>query len=84
MARNWYSEAIDIINSDTDFKKIVIELAKRHPKFVVDAAAIAIGKSWQEDCLNIRKGQGLIHAIKHCRKITGMGLIEAKKAVDAL
>lgn len=84
MARNWYSEAIVIVNEDHNFKNIVIEIAKKHPKMVVDAAACASGKSWQQICKSLRDGQGLLHAVKECRALTGMGLKEAMEACEAL
>jgi ribosomal protein L7/L12 len=84
MARNWYSEVMDILDGENDFFQIVRQIAKKHPKCVVDAASIVVGKSWQATTKEIRDSQGLIHAIKYCRGITGMGLKECKEAVEAL
>jgi len=84
MARNWYSEAIDIIQGDHDWKKIVIEIAKKHPKLIVVTKTMVAGSSWQDECRNLRDSQGLVHAVKHCRNVTGMGLKEAKEACEAL
>jgi len=84
MARNWYGEAIEVVSADKDFKKIVIEIAKLYPKAVVMADIAANGKSWQEQCREIMLSGRKIDAIKLCRSLTGMGLHEAKEAVESL
>ena len=84
MARNWYSEVIDILDKEGNFFQICREIAKKHPKMVVEAANKVSGKSWQQECKDIRDSQGLIYAIKFCRSVTGMGLKEAKEAIEAL
>ncbi len=81
---NYYAEAIEICSKEQDWKKIVIEIARKHPKAVVRAAA-APDESWepQARCLYLIDNNK-IAAIKHCRAMTGMALIEAKEAVEAL
>lgn len=84
MARNWYSEAIDILHGDYDWKKMIIMIAKKHPKLVVECTKAAQSNEWKSICLDIRESKGKIPAIKECRHLTGMGLSEAKEAVENL
>lgn len=82
MSKNYYAEAIDICaDNETDFRAIVIEIAKTNPSLVVRARN---SKVWAFQARLIRNGQSKIEAIKYCRRMTGMGLKEAKEAVEAL
>lgn len=82
---NYYSDAIEIIVSDrSDWKDMIIHIAKKHPKLVVEAA----GKyDWKKEAKRIYLSGDTgskVEAIKYCRSMTGMGLKEAKEAVEAL
>ncbi|HWT01147.1 MAG TPA: ribosomal protein L7/L12 [Pyrinomonadaceae bacterium] len=79
---NYYAQAISIItDSNTDFRKLVLEIAKSHPKIIVDAV---LKHGWQAEArLLIQAGQK-IDAIRLCRNLTGLSLKEAKDAVEAL
>jgi ribosomal protein L7/L12 len=81
--KNYYAQAINIVaDPQTDFRKLVIEIAKQHPKVIVQAH---LGSSWEGEIKSmIAASVGKIEMIRHCRNITGMGLMEAKAAVEAL
>ncbi len=84
--RNYYSQAIQVLaDSKTDFRALVYEVAKENPSAIVKAAKrLKIGFGWQEECASLRAANRTIEAIKRCRELTGMGLREAKEAVEAL
>lgn len=85
MATNWYSDVIDVLNNEhKDFRALVIEIAKRHPKAVVMADRAINGPPWQEKCRRLCSEGKKIEAVKLCRNSTGMGLKEAKEAVEGL
>ena len=84
MARNWYAEAIDVVSEDKDFKRIVIEIAKSHPKCVVMADTRVYGKAWRERCRELYLNGDKIPAIKLWREKTKASLKEAKEAVERL
>jgi len=79
---NYYARAIDIVTDpETNFRDLVIEIAKRHPKIVATLGQV---KSWEKQCLPLIHAEQKIEAIKLCRNLTGMPLKEAKDAVEAL
>ena len=78
---NYYAQAIEICTKNQDWKAIVIEIAKKHPKAVIDAVS---NQGWQAECKLLMETESKIHAIKACRNATGMGLKEAKEAVEGL
>lgn len=79
---NYYARAIDVVtNPETDFRALVIEIAKRHPKAVCE---VAVFVPWETECLPLIQANQKIEAIKACRNSTGMTLIDAKNAVEAL
>jgi len=78
---NYYAQAIEILSTDQNWKQVVIEIAKKHPKIVVDSAT---SNSWKVEGKKIRDELSKIEAIKYCRNATGFGLKEAKEAVEAL
>jgi len=79
MGRNYYSEAMDIIEKNQNWREIVVTIAKKHPKMVVDATPKQ-PLSWQDQCRAIRDNDSLVKSVKLCRELTGMAL---KEAVDA-
>ena len=83
---NYYAQAIDVLESLEDGKStraIVVEFAKRHPKAFIDAAKSVI-TDWKVEARILYEAGHKVHAIKYCRELTGMGLHEAKDAVEAL
>jgi len=78
---NYYAQAIEVLSTDQNWKQVVIEIAKKHPKIVVDSAT---SNSWKAEGKRIRYELSKIEAIKYCRSMTGMGLKESKEAVESL
>lgn len=83
---NYYAQAIQVLaDSKTDFRALAYEVAKANPKAVAKAAErLDVGFGWQKECASLMASDLKIQAIKRCREITGMGLKEAKDAVEAL
>lgn len=81
---NYYSEAIEIIsNPDTDFKKLVIEIAKNNPKILVNNHNKIYKEPWQEEFESYLIGCKKIAAIKLYRQNNvGTSLVEAKEYVE--
>ena len=78
---NYYAEAINIIMSNrNDWQEIVVRIAQKHPKMVVEAAK----EDWKKEAEAIYRGGDKIGAIKLWRTMTGLGLKEAKDAVESL
>ena len=83
---NYYAKAIDVLESLEDGKRmraIVVAFAKRHPKAFLDAAG-GNTTDWKVEARRLYKTGHRVHAIKYCRELTGMGLMDAKNAVEAL
>ena len=78
---NYYAEAIEICSKDQDWKKIAINIAKKHPKLFLDAVQ---ADKWKTVALGYLGRGHKIKAIKYCLDTTGMSVEEAKKAVEAL
>lgn len=83
---NYYAQAIQVLaDSKIDFRALVYEVAKANPKAVAKAAErLDLGFGWQKECASLVASGLKIQAIKRCRAITGMGLLDAKSAVEAL
>lgn len=81
---NYYSEAIEIIsNSKTDFKKLVIEIAKNNPEILVNNHNKIYKEPWQEEFESYLKGCKKIAAIRLYRQNNpGTTLVEAKQYVE--
>ena len=81
---NHYEKAIRILaNAGTDFRALAYEVAAKNPKAVVDAAArLEVIPKWVRECEELMASNQLVAAIKTCRTATGMGLKEAKDAVE--
>jgi ribosomal protein L7/L12 len=84
---NYYAEAIEIITKYRNTADLIlIEIAKMNPAAVIKGndALRARGKNtyWHKDVIPYLKKEQKIKAIKLCREITGMGLREAKEAVE--
>jgi len=79
---SYYAKAIDILtNPETDFRDIVIQIAKMNPQAVVDAVGF---NPWERKCIPLIRADKKIGAIKLCRELTGIPLKEAKDAVEEL
>jgi len=78
---NYYAQAIEICSTEQNWKEMIIKIAKKHPKIVVDSA---YSNLWKIKGKQIRDEQSKIEAIKYCRSMTGMGLKEAKESVEDL
>lgn len=68
--------------------EILFEIARKNPSAYVSAVKRLRDKTelngWKRDCADLMRSGNKIDAIKLCRVITGMGLKEAKDAVEAL
>jgi ribosomal protein L7/L12 len=74
-----------LADTKTDFRALAYEVAKSNPKAVAKAAQrLELGFGWQKECASLMASNLKIQAIKRCRELTGMGLKEAKDAVEAL
>ena len=93
MSAESYKRVIDLMQADLDWKKVVFEIAKKHPSAVLEAAGQAPrsdghlplnSEALARECRNIRNNDSLVAATKHCRAKTGLGLKEAKEYVESL
>ena len=93
MSAESYKRVIDLMQAEIDWKKVVFEIAKRHPAAVLEAAGqiprndgyLSLNSEvLARECRIIRNNDCLIAAIKHCRAKTGLGLKEAKEYVESL
>jgi ribosomal protein L7/L12 len=84
MIVNYYAEVIELCSKEQDWKDIVIKIAKHHPG-VVFKAITGVNDDWKKKARTLYLTEGKkVEAIKYCRNETGMGLKEAKEAVEAL
>ena len=83
---NYYAQAIQVLANDkTDFRALVYEIAKENPEAVRKAAErLNPSFGWQKTCASLMASDLKVAAIKHCREATGLGLKDAKDAVEAL
>lgn len=88
--KNVYAEAIEVlrvvINDYNKSERILWEIAKQHPAAILKAA-MAMGIYSDKDAKlkqMVSTASGKIEAIKTYREMTGMGLKEAKDAVEAI
>jgi ribosomal protein L7/L12 len=87
MPNKHYAEAIDALEKiqQLDCARIIlVEIAKLHPSAVVKAYEKLHKRLWLKDVIDLLKSKKKIDAIKLYREKTGVGLKEAKVAVDAL
>lgn len=90
MNQQYYQMAIDILmTQDVNYKKIVIELAKKHPDIFIECMGQKqILTQLEFEILNILKrdhtttSSPKIEAIKHHRTVASSSLKEAKDAVE--
>lgn len=71
-----------------DKTEVLLEVCNREPDLLLDIIRNITNEPWMKECKAFM-GDGTdiaskIIAIKHCRAATGMGLKEAKEAVEAL
>ncbi len=85
---NYYPKAIEIITDSSGFtnKALLIEVAKHNPCAIVRANEAILKRknksSWIEKVRPVVANGRKIEAIKLCRELTGLGLKEAKGAVE--
>jgi ribosomal protein L7/L12 len=77
----YYESAIGILSKEQDWKAMCFAIAKKDPKLFCEALGYDPWKLKIKDAYEIG---GKINAIKYVREKTGLGLIEAKKAVEAI
>lgn len=79
----YHQQIIDIVsNPNTNWKLLVIEIAKINPEIVVNTFNDTQPGSW-ENALRNDPTMGKVAAIKLCRALTGWGLKDAKHAVES-
>lgn len=95
---NFYRVMELLENPDFAFSEMVYEVARVNPKAVVAAVERLHAKktkkeektardrneNWQNKCRELMRSGDKLQAIKTCREATGLGLGEAKEAVEAL
>ncbi len=81
MANN-YAKAIDIVANDCDWKALVLEIAKIAPSVIVKAADAVKNSPWQKQVTPLLDDK--VAAIRLCRELTGMSLMDAKSAVERM
>ena len=85
-----YIEAIKIINKyRNDPMFLLLQILQNHPEVIIEVCKGEL-KDWEREVLKIygsntyQLGLPLIPAVKLCRELTGMGIKEAKEAVEKL
>ena len=87
---NYQKQAIDIITSrdfcDYDRQNILVEIVKSNPSVLVKACRKLdiSASSWEQEAIDMYRSGNRVTAIKFCREKTGLGLKEAKDAVEKL
>ena len=86
---NIYADAIyEFEKNRFSHREVVITIIAHNPSAYL-AAVERIQKNssdiaWKDECLDLMRSGLKIEAIKRCREVTGLGLHEAKKAVEEL
>lgn len=82
---NNYSMVMDVLAVEHDWRKLAFQIAKTNPSAVVESA-IALGwkprPDFRDECRQLARSGNKIEAIKLYRAASGLGLKEAKDAVD--
>ena len=82
---NYHKQAIDIIEYNKGLRdKLIVQIAKDNPAALVNAFNSIGSEPWVVKVAPLLEIGQRIPAIKLCRELTGMGLIEAKAAVESL
>lgn len=81
-ARDFYKQAIEIIASEPDYKRLCVVIAQNSPK-VLCTAFESIDATLKNRVMAEYVDNGLVSAIKLYRVETGLGLKESKNFVDA-
>lgn len=84
-----YAAAItELEKAEFSNNEVIFEIARKTPGAYVAAVKRlrdrAAYKDWKQKCIDLMRAGQKIEAIKACRAATGMGLKEAKDAVEAL
>lgn len=81
---NLYPAVIEaLMNGELNYRSVVIEIAKKHPKIVLAAIKDLSQLPWMKDIDELLRQDRKIDAIKLWRSEEGIGLKEAKDAVEA-
>lgn len=83
---NYYAQAIDVLetlNHDSCMRAVVVAFAKKHPKSFLDAVE-SVTADWKVEARILYQSGHRVQAIRYCRELTGMSLIDSKDAVEAL
>ena len=83
---NYYERVIEILEKTSieERNKMFLVIAKENPSIVVRAYDKIQHTGWGSVCIEVFNSIGKIEAIKKCRQLTGMGLKEAKEAIEKL
>ena len=87
MSKNYYAEAISILQEDVNFRDVVYEIARIHPKALIEAAkgkTVTSTGVEKEICKIIKETGQFILAIKKHRGLTKSSLVESRAAVEAI
>lgn len=72
-------------SGNLDYKGMVNKLAQEHPQIFVDLAQSSKAEpEWANEVRKVYTGNNKVACIKLCRGESGMGLKEAKDAVEAM
>jgi ribosomal protein L7/L12 len=85
MSQSLHADVIDLLmTTEIDYKRTVIELAKRHPAIFVKLVSTSKAgvEPWMADVRECMLVGAKVEAIKTIREKTGMGLKEAKDISD--
>ncbi len=83
----YYASAIGIIcDSNTNFRDLCCEIAKKNPAALVQAYARLQSSDdyWRKECIELMRANRKIDAIKLCRNMTGKSLADSKFLVESL
>jgi ribosomal protein L7/L12 len=89
---NNYKRALEILSdSNIDYRSLIYKIASTHPSAIVHVVDVPAKKKefdartrLENDCRALMDQGAKIEAIKFWRAATGVGLKEAKDAVEAL
>ena len=83
-----YEQALDLLSTEPDFKKLCYAVAKNNPEVLVKAAKMSLGYSYtpsiQEIVMSIVEKDGKARAVQYYRETQKASLREAVNFVNAL
>lgn len=86
MSKSFHAVIEALANPELDYRSIVYRIAEHHPKIVVDAinGSARPESELERECRALLSSGRVIDAIKLYRAETGLGLREAKDAIDKM